>query len=163
MYPRINFLTLNVALAAFLLDQFVKFLIRSKFMLHETLPVYGNIFHVTYVKNYGAALGFMKGKNEFLIFSAFISILMLFTYSQRIRMNETFYRISLGLLLGGALGNLCDRVCLGYVIDYFDLRFFPAIFNLADLFIDVGVIYLFYRILTTSEENFWPFLEGSSS
>ncbi|MDD5091165.1 MAG: signal peptidase II [Candidatus Wallbacteria bacterium] len=161
LYSRVNLMTLNIALAAFLVDQFIKFVIRSKFMLHESLPVFRGVFHVTFVKNYGAALGFLKGRNDFLILSAVASIILLLAYSQRVRLNEIYYKISLGLLLGGALGNLFDRCILGFVVDYFDLRFFPAIFNMADLFIDVGVLYLFYRILTTNEETFWPFVERS--
>ncbi|MDD2716486.1 MAG: signal peptidase II [Candidatus Wallbacteria bacterium] len=163
LLDKINLLTLNVALGTFLLDQFVKFLIQQKFFLHETLPVMKNVFHVTFVKNYGAALGVMKGENGFLVVSAVISIALLLAYSQRVCVNEIFYKISLGFLLGGAIGNLYDRVTLGYVIDYFDLRFFPAIFNLADIFIDAGVLYLFFRIMTSNEETFWPFFRRENS
>jgi len=150
-------MTINVSLTALFLDQFVKFLIKEKFFVNESLPVIKSLLHVTFVKNYGAAMGFLKGQNNFLVMSAMMSIILLLAYSQKIKWQDTYFRICLGLLLGGALGNLVDRMTLGYVIDYFDLRFFPAIFNLADIFIDAGVLYLFIKVLKTDENVLFPF------
>lgn len=156
IFDSVNLITINVALTALFLDQFVKFLIREKFFINESLPVIKNLFHVTFVRNYGAAMGFLKGQNNFLVTSALMSILLLVVYSQKIRWQDKYFRICLGLLLGGALGNLIDRISLGYVVDYFDIRFFPAIFNLADLFIDIGVFYLFVKVLKADENALFP-------
>lgn len=156
-FKKINFITFSTAIIVFLLDQFIKFIIKQKFYLHETLPVFENFFHITYVQNFGAALGILKGKSVFLILAAIISIIILILYSQLLKTKDVIYKLALGLLMGGALGNLYDRILLGYVLDYFDVRFFPAIFNLADIFINSGVIYLFYRvIINNNEETIWP-------
>jgi signal peptidase II len=126
------------------LDQFSKFIATKNLALNASLPVIKGIFHLTLVHNRGAAFGILKNQVPlFILTSLFAIILICFTLKNNKR---TIYAVSLSLILGGALGNLIDRVLLGYVIDFLDFRIWP-VFNLADSAITIGAILLGYSIL----------------
>ncbi|MFW6381646.1 MAG: signal peptidase II [Bacillota bacterium] len=122
-----------------LLDQIIKYIIYHSFYPGQSQPVMENVFHLTYVKNTGAAFGIMQGYNYiFIIFS--LVVLAFFIYHIVTgRIDSLLFRIASGLLLGGAMGNLLDRIIHGYVIDYLDFRFWP-VFNVADVSVVVGVL-----------------------
>lgn len=118
-------------------------IIVHNFALHESIPVIENIFHLTYVRNYGAAFGFLVNQRFFFISITLIIIfVLLFIYKQMLK-EGIMLQIAWGLGLGGAVGNLIDRVRLGYVIDFLDFRVWP-VFNLADSAIVVAVSLFFY-------------------
>ena len=94
------------------------------------------------VKNYGAAFGILHGYTTFLIIVSLVVLVICFYYYYK---NKNL-KISLSFILAGTLGNLIDRIFLGYVRDFIDLNFFP-VFNLADMFNVVGVILIIYLSL----------------
>jgi signal peptidase II len=124
-------------------DQFVKELVRFRFLPGESLPVISGIFSLTYVRNTGAAWGLFDGSNVALAFFSLIVLVMLIVFRRHFIGTHLVQRIALGFLAGGILGNLFDRLRLGYVVDY--LHFyrggyhFPS-FNIADAAICSGVI-----------------------
>ncbi len=133
---------LVISLTALLIvffDQLTKFLITKNLKISQSLPIVNNIFHLTFVKNTGAGFGILKGYNVFLILISLIVIGVIFYYFRKIGDKEYFLQLIVGFILGGTIGNLIDRIRLGYVIDFLDFRIWP-VFNVADSFVTVGII-----------------------
>lgn len=107
-----------------------------------SIPLIDNILYITVVFNKGAAFSILRGQTTFLIYIGIVFIAFFFILMMRERKRSVIYYISCGLVLGGALSNLYDRIFLGYVIDYIDIKIWP-VFNLADSCITVGAILLF--------------------
>ena len=129
----------STALIIIIIDQVAKFLIKTNFQLNQTLPIISNIFHLTYIHNFGAGFGILQHQKYFLIFISIIVIGFIFYYLDRIRNNERLLQMLVGFVLGGTIGNLTDRIINGYVIDFLDFRIWP-IFNFADSFVTIGVV-----------------------
>ena len=130
---------------AVVIDQASKFIVRGSMALHQSEPVLGDFFRLTYIHNPGAAFGLNVGSP--LLHTAFsILALGILVYLYRsLTENERLLRLALCLVLGGAVGNIIDRLYLGEVVDFFDfglgdLRW--PIFNFADSFVTVGVLLL---------------------
>lgn len=136
------------ALAAiFVLDQFSKLYICRVLSLGQSIPVYKGIFHLSLVYNTGSVFGLFRGKNSiFVILSCGIILFILRDYFLNKRDYSFKKRLAFGLILGGALGNLLDRLRLGYIIDFLDFRVWP-VFNLADSAITIGVFLLAIDLL----------------
>ena len=99
-------------------------------------------------RTYGAAFGFFPNQTLFLVLASFVGIGVLLIFYRANSLNSTLLRLSLGLQLGGAIGNLVDRVRLGYVVDFIDVGAWP-VFNLADSAIVVGLIGLLWTLTST--------------
>jgi signal peptidase II len=134
-----------------ILDQVSKFLVRSNLEVHSTIRLLGDFFRLTYVENSGIVFGIGVGGALpfFTILSILATILIVYFFIQE-RSNHLGVRISLALVLGGAVGNLIDRLVFGKVVDFLDFgigqyRFF--VFNVADSAVTVGVF--LFLILTT--------------
>ena len=125
-----------IATLIFLLDYLIKNYLRLNFSF-QSFPVIKNIFHITIVFNDGAAFGMLRGKTPFLIIVGiiFLSIFCLILKSEKNK-NLLFF-VASGMIFGGAMSNLYDRVILGFVVDYLDFRIWP-VFNLSDTCISVG-------------------------
>lgn len=132
-------------------DQWSKFVVLARFDYGETLPLIPGFFSFTYVRNTGAAFGFLATANPtfrvpfFLIVPMVAMVVLGFLYRD-LPKNSRWRAMALGLVSGGAVGNLIDRVRLGYVVDFLDFHwkneyYFPA-FNIADSAICVGVAIL---------------------
>jgi signal peptidase II len=143
-------------------DQWVKLEILSHFDYGESVAVVKQIFSITYVRNTGAAFGFLATANPsfrvpfFLIVPIIAMVVLGFLYRD-LPSSAKIRAMALGLVSGGAVGNLIDRVRLGYVVDFLDFHyksdyFFPA-FNVADSAICVGVAILLLSTLTKKEET----------
>ncbi len=134
-----------------LLDQVTKYLVRQHLELHATVRVLGNFFRLTYVENSGIVFGIRVGSAQPLITGlSIIAAVLILYYFFRERENHVLIRLSLALVLGGAIGNLIDRILFGRVTDFLDFgigtyRFF--VFNAADSAVTIGVI--LFLILTT--------------
>ncbi|MEZ4598245.1 MAG: signal peptidase II [Syntrophotaleaceae bacterium] len=135
------------AVAAFvvLLDQITKIHIDRTFALYESLPVVPNFFAITYLRNKGAAFGILADSSvrvPFFIIVSLLAIAAIFWYFRQLQPGQTGQQVGLSLILGGAVGNLIDRIRLGEVIDFLDVHWYqyhwPA-FNVADSAICVGV------------------------
>ncbi|WP_029688800.1 signal peptidase II [Thermoanaerobacter sp. A7A] len=134
-----------VAFVVFL-DQLTKYLAVKYLMPIGSYPVIKNFFHLTYVANKGAAFGMLQNKTLFFIIITLIVGAVLI-YSMIKLPGNSVYNYTLAMILGGAIGNLIDRVRLGYVVDFIDFKFFPAVFNVADSFIVIGAIILGYLMI----------------
>lgn len=141
--------------AIIVLDQFSKYLAVTYLEPVGSYPLIKNIFHLTFVKNDGAAFSIFSSKQLFLILTTVIVICLILglLYKSVATGANPWLCLSLALVAGGAIGNLIDRVRLNYVIDYFEFRFVNfAIFNVADVFIVLGTALLCYLILFKNVE-----------
>jgi signal peptidase II len=134
-------------------DQLSKWWIRSNFYPGQSVPETG-FFRLTYAQNTGAAFSIFYGNNNVLIVVDIIGIIILLAYVFMVYRRFPFLdtrtnKIALGIILGGTIGNLIDRVWLGYVRDFIDVGPWP-VFNLADSCTVVGVIIFCLSILLSS-------------
>ncbi len=129
-------------------DQISKYAIEAGLDLNQSIPLIDGIFHITYIRNFGAAFSILQGKQPFLIVITFIALAAVIVYLT-LKRKESHWALSLSLafIAGGGIGNLIDRIRLGYVIDFLDFRRFP-VFNVADICVCLGcgllILYLFY-------------------
>ena len=146
---------LSIAAAVVVLDQVVKAIVRSTFELHESLVVIPSFFNLTRVHNYGAAFGLMNAaefpfKTVVLSVVATLALGALSWYGATLPAEQRLARLGLALIIGGAAGNLIDRLRSGYVVDFVDLYWrdwhFWA-FNVADAAITVGVSLMILDLL----------------
>lgn len=128
------------------IDQATKFLIISNFHPDVSYKIWGNILYFTLVKNTGGIFGILPGQNIWHIFLTVILFSLIVIFYKKIIANEkrTFI-VGLSIIVGCALGNLIDRVRLGYVVDFIDVKFWP-VFNFADVGIVGGTILIFYGL-----------------
>lgn len=140
-----------VALTTVLLDQFSKFGIVAAVALGTSRPLIDGFLNLTYVQNFGAAFSLFWGHADKLGFVSLVVVLGVVVFQLRSRPKDLVLVLALGLLLGGALGNLIDRVTLGYVRDMFDLRWngqnIWPIFNVADIAVCTAAGLLFLHSL----------------
>jgi signal peptidase II len=132
------------------LDQYTKYLAGThlKDLTSGTYPVFKNIFHLTYVENKGAAFSILQNQRWLFIAIAIIFSIGILYYLLTNKDKKVMLNLSLSLILAGAVGNLIDRIRLGYVIDFFDFRAINfAIFNVADSSVVVGTILLCVYLL----------------
>ncbi len=138
-----NKLAIYIAIAVLLLDQFTKFL-AARLNLGESVPLIQNILHLTLVHNRGAGFGILQGQRIFFIAFSLVVLGALIIRWKKIP-EDIKAAIPLGLIIGGILGNLIDRIYLGYVIDFIDLRVWP-VFNIADSAISIAAIWLIFYL-----------------
>lgn len=122
-----------------ILDQIIKFIIDKKVLFIEILP---KLFNIHKVYNYGVAFNFLENKRYLILLFSLILIYFLFNLRKDLPKTKK-YDILFGVILGGIIGNLIDRVFRGYVIDYLETFIFGIsfpIFNLADICITLGII-----------------------
>jgi len=134
------------ALIVFLLDRISKYFIDVLMNPLDSIPIIPGIFHLTYIQNKGAAFGIFQDRILFFVLVTILVLAILIWVQHRYALPNPFLRSSLGLIMGGAVGNLWDRMLYGYVVDMFDFRVWP-VFNLADSAIVVGVAVLGWYIL----------------
>jgi len=134
-----------------ILDQIIKNIILNNFYFGQSLAVINNIFHITYVQNTGAAFGILKNHSLFFIIITIVIISAIIFMLHKSFKGNIYLNIYFGLILGGAMGNLIDRIRLGYVVDYLDFRIWP-VFNLADSFIVIGSIFIMFYMFFSGAE-----------
>lgn len=129
------------------IDRILKVLILNNFALGESIPVIPDFFHLTYVLNPGAAFGMLPGQSWIFILTAVVVMIGIIYAQFTVPRQEWLTRLCLGLVGGGALGNLYDRLFIGEVVDFLDFRIWPFVFNFADAAIVVGVGILMFLII----------------
>ena len=133
-----------------LLDQISKITVTNLMELGESISIIPNFFYLTYVTNTGAAWSILEGSRIFLILVSFVAIFLAYFFMIKDKKIDKIEEVCYGLLLGGILGNLIDRVVFGYVIDFFHLILesyhFP-IFNIADIGIVIGTFIVIFIML----------------
>lgn len=129
-----------IALAAVAADQLTKHLVASQLTLDDGVHVIGPLW-IRHVQNSGIAFGFFSQATAGVIVLTTIAVVWMLIFFARGGSRHPILPVALGLVIGGSVSNLVDRVRLGYVTDFVDLRWWPA-FNLADSFIVIGVLVL---------------------
>lgn len=135
-----------------ILDQLSKYYVVTHFKLGESVPVIENIFHWTYILNPGAAFGMFEGQRWIFVVIALSVLFGMAHFQKEIMESDWWTRYGVALFVGGAIGNVIDRVRQGLVIDFFDFRIWP-VFNVADIAICCGVGMILWSILTTEVLN----------
>lgn len=121
-----------------LVDQLSKFYIQETMTPGMSLPVVADLFHITYILNPGAAFGILENQRMLFILIAALLLISFVYYYPKLASDRLSLKIGATLLVGGAAGNLIDRIQTGYVVDFIDFRIWP-IFNVADMAIVGGV------------------------
>ncbi len=139
-----------------LFDQLTKRLVAEFMEIGQTITVINNFFYLTYLRNPGAAFGMLPYQTAFFIAITLVVAVLILYYYRLLSEDHRWLRTGLALQLGGALGNLIDRVTGGYVIDFLDFTIWPPVFNLADSAIVVGIgffIIAFWRDIDFRENR----------
>jgi signal peptidase II len=153
-----------IAVLTLIADQFSKRIIQQT--MHpgdfwSPLSSLGRLFRISYVTNTGAAFGLFPNQGGLFTVVALVVVVIIVTYYRYLPTDGWLLHLSLGLQLGGAIGNLLDRVRLGYVVDFIDVGFWP-VFNLADSAIVIGVGILAYYLWNDEHMGSQAIEEGES-
>ncbi len=150
-----------VCVGTIVLDQATKVHIMQTMRLHESIPILPGFFSLTYIRNPGAAFGLLASSSGwfrllFFGFASLFAIVLLGTIFFRLREDDWVGQVSVVAILGGAVGNLLDRLRYGEVIDfldfYVDVYHWPA-FNVADAAISVGVFFLILHYVLEKKQD----------
>ena len=141
-----------IASVAFLIDRITKSIAVNNLFLGQPSKVIPGIFNLTLVLNRGTAFGLFKGWTILFIILSVAVIAGIIIYVLRNKGIDILLSWALGLILGGALGNLFDRLRFGCVIDFFDFRVWP-VFNVADSCLTVGVLILIFKIFSERKKK----------
>ena len=138
----------TIATVGIIIDQITKVIVDRSMQLYDSIPIVENFFHLTYVRNKGAAFSFLSNASwrlPFFITVSIIASIVILVAFRKLRDDQKLAHTSLALIFSGAVGNLIDRIRLGEVIDFLDAHWYrhhwPA-FNVADSLICVGVFLL---------------------
>lgn len=140
------FKVLSLSSFVVIVDRLTKYLVCRNFFEGQSVRVVPGLFHVTLVLNSGAAFGIFKGRSIFFVVLTAVIIVFICFYVWRGQCKDLLMLTALSLILGGAVGNLIDRVVFGYVIDFLDFRIWP-VFNIADASITIGAFILALRLI----------------
>lgn len=144
-----------------LIDQATKVCVMANLNLYDTHPVIAGFFNITYVRNPGAAFGFLAGASPLFRYTFFTAvtvaaILLILYYVRTSKTEEKFTVLSLAFIMAGAVGNLIDRVRFGEVVDFLDVylgaHHWPA-FNVADASISIGAVILVWEMIRRGKEK----------
>lgn len=133
-----------VVLFSVLADQATKKLVTAAMAQNERIPVIPGLFSFCYIENKGAAWGMLSGSRWVFLVVTALALVILPIFLYRYRKLPFLFGFSLSLVLGGAIGNMIDRLFLGSVVDFFEFTFidFP-VFNVADICVTVGTVLMF--------------------
>ncbi len=147
------FFALTTTFSVVIVDRVTKLFFSELLSFGESLPIIRNVLHMTLVYNTGIAFGFFKDQGIVFIVIPVIAIFLLafnlYYYRQNNEALSRVYIVSFSLILGGAIGNLIDRIVYGHVIDFIDFRVWP-VFNIADSAITVGAIMIAFKCFRLS-------------
>jgi signal peptidase II len=139
-----------IAFAAIAADQLTKYVVTSQLALDDGVHIIGP-FWIHHVQNSGIAFGLFASATAIVILATGIAVSWMLVFFGRSGARHPILPVALGLVIGGSLSNLLDRVRLGYVTDFLDFRYWPA-FNLADSFIVIGVLVLLGALMHAERE-----------
>jgi signal peptidase II len=157
-----------IAFTVIILDQATKYWIMQSMRLHESISIVPNLFNFTYIRNPGAAFGLLAGSSNafrtvFFGVTSLFALALLGTILVRLPAKDWVGQVSIAGILGGAVGNLIDRLRFGEVIDFLDVYLesyhWPA-FNVADSAISVGVVCLIIHFAFERKETPLPAAES---
>jgi signal peptidase II len=143
-----------VAALVVILDQSTKWIIRETFTYPTSTNVIGSVLRITPSWNEGAILGILSNSRPVLITITIISIAALIVFAHRMRFAPAAKRVFVGLILGGAFGNLIDRLAAGKVLDFLDMgigQYRWPVYNVADIAVTVGAVCLIFGFIRHAE------------
>jgi len=135
-------------------DQITKAIVRETMNLHQSIPVIGSIVKITYIHNPRGVFGLPLGGNKVFVLFSVIAVIFILFYLFRLPPENRYSRVALALVMGGAVGNLVDRLRFGEVIDFLDVGIGTTrwpIFNIADAGVTIGVALLFFAVFLKKE------------
>ena len=138
-----------ISIIIFIIDQITKCIVSSYLKLNQSLTLINDYLYIKYINNTGASWGILPNSRLLLIILSIIAIIIIIRYINTFKKTK-LNTIGFGFLIGGIIGNLCDRLIFGYVRDFIDMIIFHydfPIFNMADIFIVLGVILLIISIV----------------
>jgi signal peptidase II len=141
-----------LAAGVFALDQVTKLVVNALMHTGQSIPIINGIFHITYVRNPGAAFGLLAHRTGFFVLATLVVAILILVYYRQLPAGHPCLRAALALQLGGALGNLADRVRLGSVVDFLDFQVWP-VFNVADVALVTGVGLLILDLARPAREK----------
>jgi len=141
-----------IAASVFALDQITKAIIRATLDPGDAWPDRDWVLNIINVTNSGAAFGILQGQTVFLVVTSLVGVAAIGLYYLYPPLEHGLLRVALALQLGGAAGNLIDRIRVGEVTDFINFNFWPA-FNVADASISIGVATIFWFFLITEGER----------
>ena len=144
-----------IAIIVFLFDQLIKTIVNKSLYYGALKSIIPNLFYLTKVYNQGAAWSIMEGSRVFLVVISIICLVCLFIYEGKFKTDRKV-SFAFGLIYGGLIGNLIDRIRLGYVIDYLEfyiIKYEFPVFNLADTALVIGFLILIISIIKGSDKN----------
>ncbi|MGN1182366.1 MAG: signal peptidase II [Faecalibacillus sp.] len=151
---KLNIKTIILYILTFLVvvigDQLSKILVSSTMILGQSVTIIEDFFYYTYSHNQGAAWGILSGHTELFIVIALVALAAMVYYFTRTKSYEKLTRFGLVLTFSGAVGNIIDRICLGYVRDFIDfiiLGYDFPVFNIADMAVVIGVGLIIVEII----------------
>ena len=128
-----------IIIVGILLDQLTKWLAVKFLSPIDTFPIIKKVLHLTYVENTGAAFGMLKDHRWIFIVISTVAIIIFSAYLYLGHADNRLYEVALAMVISGGIGNMIDRIGLGYVVDFIDFRLINfAVFNGADSFVCVG-------------------------
>ncbi|MCY0876941.1 MAG: signal peptidase II [Firmicutes bacterium] len=143
-----------IAVLVTALDQFIKWMVSTHMQVNTAIPIWPHVLDLYYVQNQGAAFSILLNQRGLLVVVALVVIVAIVYVDRRYARGERQLQVALGLLLGGAVGNLIDRIFRGYVIDYIYVQIIHyPVFNLADSCIVLSILYLIYRAWRRRSES----------
>jgi signal peptidase II len=172
-FPRdASYRLLSISLLVILLDQLSKTVVVHYFQIGKSMPVLGNFFKLTYILNPGGVFGSRLGSQNFYTIISVLALVVTSWFFFKTKSSETWLRVGLCMVLGGAVGNLIDRLRFGEVVDFLDFDFFnislpPAkvlffnfpgfyldrwpVFNLADSFVLIGIVFIIIHLVKSQK------------
>jgi signal peptidase II len=154
--PLRGLLFLGVAILVVVLDQLTKRLAEDRLRGQRSVPLVDDILRLTYIENRGAAFGLLQDQTTFFVLVGIIVIAVIAMSYRYLPRSGFLLHMALGLMLGGAVGNLIDRVRQGYVVDFVDFGYranWWPVFNVADSAIVIGVALMALSALSPSSEQ----------
>ena len=146
------------------IDQLTKLLVRTSLSSSRSIEIIGGFFNLTYVENRGAAFGLLQNMKVFFVAVALIVAIVGLVYIHKSKSKDKsrsrkdiriarINRLAVSTIIGGAIGNLIDRLWLGYVVDFFDFRFiWSYVFNFADILVVVGTVFFCISMFMLGED-----------
>lgn len=153
-------LGISVAVLWVIADQLAKAWASSALIGQNTIPVLGQWLRFTYVQNEGVAFGLFAGQKWIFIVFSVLAVAFLLLMLKRYQKVHPVFPVALGFIIGGAVGNLIDRIRFGWVVDFIQVDFLEAIhfpvFNVADIGVTVGIFVLAALLLLLPEHVWRP-------
>ena len=139
--------------AILLIDFFTKYWAKNYLCGLGSIPLWKDVFHLTYVENRGAAFGILQDKQLFFVIIAVVALAVIVFVMHKYKNKSKILNLGLAFVGAGAAGNLIDRLTVGFVVDFFDFRLidFP-VFNVADIFVCMGAALVAFFVIFIEEK-----------